>query len=55
MAVEALQKGAFDFIQKPFRDQDLLERVTAALDQDQRMRDDDKRHVRYCRPARDTD
>jgi len=43
MAVEALQKGAFDFIQKPFRDQDLLERVTAALDQNQRMRYDDKR------------
>ncbi|HEX5786601.1 MAG TPA: response regulator transcription factor, partial [Woeseiaceae bacterium] len=32
MAVEAMQKGAFDFIQKPFRDQELLERVSAALD-----------------------
>ncbi len=42
MAVEAMQKGAFDFIQKPFREQELLERVAAALDQDQRMRDADK-------------
>ncbi|MGH8287278.1 MAG: response regulator transcription factor, partial [Steroidobacteraceae bacterium] len=27
MAVEAMQHGAFDFLQKPFRDQELLERV----------------------------
>jgi len=31
MAVEAMQKGAFDFIQKPFRDQELLERISEAL------------------------
>lgn len=31
MAVDAMQKGAFDFIQKPFRDQDLLERIAAAM------------------------
>ena len=31
MAVEAMQKGAVDFIQKPFRDQELLDRVQAAL------------------------
>jgi two-component system, LuxR family, response regulator FixJ len=31
MAVEAMQHGAFDFVEKPFHDQDLLERVNAAL------------------------
>jgi two-component system response regulator FixJ len=31
MAVEAMQKGAVDFIQKPFRDQDLLDRIREAL------------------------
>ncbi|MEP7245910.1 MAG: response regulator transcription factor, partial [Gammaproteobacteria bacterium] len=27
MAVEAMRHGAFDFLQKPFRDQDLIDRV----------------------------
>ncbi len=31
MAVEAMHVGAFDFIQKPFRDQDLLDRIDQAL------------------------
>lgn len=31
MAVEAMQHGAFDFVEKPFHDQDLLERVHGAL------------------------
>lgn len=34
MAVEAMQHGAFDFLQKPFRDQDLLDRVQRALERD---------------------
>ncbi len=34
MAVEAMKDGAFDFIQKPFRDQDLLDRVNRALEVD---------------------
>ena len=34
MAVEAMQQGAFDFLQKPFRDQDLLDRVQKALEKD---------------------
>ena len=38
MAVEAMQKGAVDFIQKPFRDQDLLERITEALKTDEKRR-----------------
>jgi two-component system response regulator FixJ len=35
MAVEAMQQGAFDFLQKPFRDQDLIERIQRALAKDQ--------------------
>ncbi len=38
MAVEAMQKGAFDFIQKPFRDQELLDRVTEAMKTDREIR-----------------
>ena len=34
MAVEAMQHGAFDFLQKPFRDQELLDRVQRALEKD---------------------
>lgn len=38
MAVAAMQKGAVDFIQKPFRDQDLLDRIAEALKTDQERR-----------------
>jgi FixJ family two-component response regulator len=38
MAVEAMQHGAMDFIQKPFRDQDLLDRINRALDRDRQAR-----------------
>jgi FixJ family two-component response regulator len=38
MAVEAMQHGAFDFLQKPFRDQDLLDRVQRALAKDRAIR-----------------
>jgi two-component system response regulator FixJ len=38
MAVEAMQQGAFDFLQKPFRDQDLLDRVQRALEKDRKTR-----------------
>jgi two-component system, LuxR family, response regulator FixJ len=38
MAVEAMQAGAMDFIQKPFRDQDLLDRINQALEKDAAMR-----------------
>lgn len=34
MAVEAIQAGAFDFLQKPFRDQDLIDRIQRALEKD---------------------
>ncbi|MGI9317568.1 MAG: response regulator transcription factor [bacterium] len=32
MAVEAMKRGAVEFIQKPFRDQDLLDAIHAALE-----------------------
>jgi two-component system response regulator FixJ len=38
MAVEAMQQGAFDFLQKPFRDQDLIDRIQRALAKDQAER-----------------
>jgi len=39
MAVEAMQRGAFDFLQKPFRDQELLDRVQKALARDRERRE----------------
>jgi two-component system, LuxR family, response regulator FixJ len=36
MAVEAMQHGALDFLQKPFRDQDLIDRVLEALERNRR-------------------
>jgi FixJ family two-component response regulator len=38
MAVEAMQHGAVDFIQKPFRDQDLIDRINQALEKDRENR-----------------
>ena len=37
MAVEAMQHGAFDFLQKPFRDQELIDRIQRALARDASM------------------
>jgi two-component system response regulator FixJ len=34
MAVQAMKEGAFEFIQKPFRDQDLLDRINHAIQHD---------------------
>jgi FixJ family two-component response regulator len=34
MAVQAMKEGAYEFIQKPFRDQDLLDQINHALKQD---------------------
>ncbi|HTV95646.1 MAG TPA: response regulator transcription factor [Steroidobacteraceae bacterium] len=34
MAVQAMKDGAFEFLQKPFRDQELLDRINHALKQD---------------------
>ena len=38
MAVEAMQRGAVDFLQKPYRDQELLDRINAALEFDTKNR-----------------
>ncbi len=51
MAVEAMQHGAFDFLQKPFRDQDLIDRIQRAIERDARNRaqllERDKIRARY--------
>jgi two-component system response regulator FixJ len=39
MAVDAMQKGAVDFIQKPFRDQELLDCIHDAFTTDKQRRD----------------
>jgi FixJ family two-component response regulator len=44
MAVEAMQHGAFDFLQKPFRDQELLDRVQRALARDAENRSAVRQH-----------
>ena len=41
MSVRAMKAGAVDFLPKPFRDQDLLDAVTAALERDYRRRSAD--------------
>ncbi len=45
MAVEAMQKGAVDFIQKPFRDQELLDRIREALATDKERREAQQQHA----------
>jgi len=40
MAVQAVKAGALDFIPKPFRDQDLLDRVQEAIELDRQHRDE---------------
>ena len=44
-AVEAMQKGAVDFIQKPFRDQELLDRIREALATDEERREQQQHHA----------
>jgi FixJ family two-component response regulator len=48
MSVRAMKAGALDFLTKPFRDQDLLDAVTRALDRDRKRRkiEDDTRDLR---------
>jgi two-component system, LuxR family, response regulator FixJ len=46
MAVEAMQQGAFDFLQKPFRDQDLIDRIQRALEKDRANRAELGKHSR---------
>jgi FixJ family two-component response regulator len=42
MSVRAMKAGAIDFLIKPFRDQDMLDAVTRALERDRKRRDNDK-------------
>jgi FixJ family two-component response regulator len=42
MSVKAMKAGAIDFLTKPFRDQDLLDAVTGALERDQERRKDEE-------------
>ncbi len=45
MAVRAMKAGAVDFIEKPFNDQELLDRVQQAVEQDGRRRSQQERQV----------
>lgn len=40
MAVKAIKEGAADFVQKPFRDQELIDRIREVLDEDASTRAD---------------
>src|SRR6056297_368947 len=41
MAVDAMKEGAIDFIQKPYREEALLEKIEAALEQDREQRSEE--------------
>jgi FixJ family two-component response regulator len=49
MSVKAMKAGALDFLTKPFRDQDMLDAVTRALEQDRKRRDGEKAGSRVRR------
>lgn len=39
MSVKAMKAGAVDFLAKPFRDQDLLDAIAAAIERDRKRRE----------------
>ena len=43
MSVQAMKAGAVDFLTKPFRDQDMLDAVAAAVERDRSRRKDEQR------------
>jgi FixJ family two-component response regulator len=45
MSVKALKAGAIDFLVKPFRDQDLLDAISAAIDLDRKRRGEDAKRL----------
>jgi len=53
MSVQAMKAGAVDFLTKPFRDQDLLDAVTAAIERD-RGRREEKRKTSRLRSRHDS-
>jgi FixJ family two-component response regulator len=42
MSVKAIKAGAADFLTKPFRQQEMLDAVTAAIERDRKRRKDEK-------------
>ena len=42
MSVRAMKAGAVDFLTKPFRDQDMLDAVVAAIERDRRRREQER-------------
>jgi FixJ family two-component response regulator len=42
MSVRAMKAGAVDFLPKPFRDQDMIDAVTAAIERDEQRRASDR-------------
>jgi len=42
MSVRAMKAGAVDFLPKPFRDQDMIDAITAAIERDRQRREADK-------------
>src|SRR5271157_1896002 len=42
MSVQAMKAGAVDFLSKPFRDQDMLDAVTTAIERDRKRRESEK-------------
>jgi len=45
MSVKAMKAGAVDFLTKPFRDQEMLDAVTAALERDRKRRSEERSHL----------
>ena len=47
MSVKAMKSGAVDFLTKPFRDQEMLDAVLAAIEQDRKRRESDKKIANF--------
>ena len=52
MSVRAMKAGAVDFLPKPFRDQDMIDAVTAAIERDRQRRAQDSASGRCPQPIR---
>ena len=52
MSVRAMKAGAVDFLAKPFRDQDMLDAVSAAIERDRKRRVTRRRYRRFNRCSR---
>jgi len=48
MSVRAMKSGAVDFLTKPFRDQEILDAVTGALERDRKRRSQEKSNSDRC-------